>query len=660
MVYGADRIVQMPVMQLYDTGLMQQAVQNARYMYDKAEKRMDDFYKEYDNFVTPIQKDQDWYNENVIGRFRKGIDDLYARGEDPLRTASGRAKLAALARSIDVGTVNKLRTSADNAREFLKERSRLEAAGLYNPLLAKYDGPDINSYSTLESGAWDKMSPTKIVDMATFGNPYYEGMKPNVHKVSKDGISYSIESITPEDLEKIANDHYNELVSTAQGQLMYKYYRDLAGGDANPNADIIARDAFNKAVAAGQSRRVYQKDDFDDNYYKAESLKLQRSANSLAWQKFKWDKDKEQQELDIKKAASDNTPEADLDGFSLAQRWFDKAQANAWSADGITKQWKDMKNRYGEFGKSVDKIFYDFGQNVIKFSKSGTFNKDLYNKDLRDAYNRANRSGKYTKEQLRDGKYPKPNKDDLKYYSGNTYNSRIRRYEGAFSFDMDPTSVARAIGGPNGTVSGNGRVVQATAADIMKIYAVNDYVSNTAGFTAQHVDRDTKNIRSEIERNGANNVTITPLGTGYGSLRKIGGNFEASPKIRVTITDKDTGQIRSYDAYYDLGLRSATTRGGAYLRNYKEPVVKGGSKDFGNMTAAQPKFGVGDMQYTGPVRIGAMRSPGLSLPEIGSIEFGTREFNMYPDYNQWSSYGNWDTRESHALAAGASEKLATY
>jgi len=129
---------------------MQSAIQNARYMYEKAEKRMDDFYEKYDDFYTPIQRDQDWYNEKVIGKFRKGIDELYARGEDPLRTASGRAKLAALARSVDVGTVNKLRTSAENAREFLKARKQLEAAGLYNPLFAKYDGPDINSYSTLD------------------------------------------------------------------------------------------------------------------------------------------------------------------------------------------------------------------------------------------------------------------------------------------------------------------------------------------------------------------------------------------------------------------------------------------------------------------------------------------------------------------------------
>ena len=54
MVYGADRIVQMPIMQLYDTGLMQSAINNARYMYEKAEKRMDDFYEKYGEFMSPF------------------------------------------------------------------------------------------------------------------------------------------------------------------------------------------------------------------------------------------------------------------------------------------------------------------------------------------------------------------------------------------------------------------------------------------------------------------------------------------------------------------------------------------------------------------------------------------------------------------------------
>ena len=86
-------------------------------------------------------------------------------------------------------------------------------------------------------------------------------------------------------------------------------------------------------------------------------------------------------------------------------------------------------------------------------------------------------------------------------------------------------------------------------------------------------------------------------------MRKIGANFEVAPKIRVAITDKDTGEVRSYDAYYDLGLRSASTRGGAYVGNYAET---GGFKPVGSMTSPMPKFGIGDMEYKGPVNIGAI------------------------------------------------------
>lgn len=174
MIYGADRIVQMPVMQLYDTGLMQQAINNARYMYDKAEKRMDDFYKEYDNFVTPIQKDQDWYNENVIGKFRRGIDELYANGEDPLRTATGRAKLAQLARNIDVGTVNKLRSSRDAANKYIEARGALEAAGRYNKdLEERFLGYDLSGWDTMSNGVWSRTAPTEMKTLKDLTESWY-------------------------------------------------------------------------------------------------------------------------------------------------------------------------------------------------------------------------------------------------------------------------------------------------------------------------------------------------------------------------------------------------------------------------------------------------------------------------------------------------------
>ena len=286
MIYAYDNWAQMPSVDLYDTQMMAMALNAAKDMYEKGEQRIKDFKKEYGDFMTPILADQDWYNQNVTGKINNRLNQIYARGGDPLRNAQDRAEIQQLINSIDVGSIAKLRSSAENAREFLKERAKLEAAGLYNPLYAKYDGPDMATYSTLNNGIWDKMSPTRITDVATFGNPYFEGMKPNIHSESKNGVSYSIESITEDDLKNVANAHFNELVSTPQGQLMYKYYQDLAdatGGNA--------RDMFNQAIVDGQRRRIYQKDDYDDQWTKREQLrqgwaKIHQDAEKFNWQKF--------------------------------------------------------------------------------------------------------------------------------------------------------------------------------------------------------------------------------------------------------------------------------------------------------------------------------------------------------------------------------------
>lgn len=289
MIYAYDDWVQAPVQSLYDTQMMAMAVNAAKDMYEKGQEQVKEFNKTYGDFITPILNDQNWYNKNVTGKVRDTINQLYANGVDPIRSAEGRAVISQLINNIPVGEVAKLRSSAINAEEFLKARRQLEAQGLYNPLLAKYDGPDMATYSTLDNGIWDKMSPTRITDMATFGNPYFEGMKPNVVRKSKDGVEYSVEKIDENDLRAIADAHFNELVSTPQGQLMYKYYRDLAGGDANPDSDIQARQSFNNAVVDGQRRRIYEKSDYDDNFYKSEQLKLSKRDQALRERKANWD-----------------------------------------------------------------------------------------------------------------------------------------------------------------------------------------------------------------------------------------------------------------------------------------------------------------------------------------------------------------------------------
>jgi hypothetical protein len=62
----------------------------AKDMYEKSEKRIDDFYKNYGDFKSPFAKDMAEY-QNMINRPTAIINELYANGIDPLRSAEGRA-----------------------------------------------------------------------------------------------------------------------------------------------------------------------------------------------------------------------------------------------------------------------------------------------------------------------------------------------------------------------------------------------------------------------------------------------------------------------------------------------------------------------------------------------------------------------------------------
>lgn len=582
MIYGGDKTFMLPVMDLYDKGIMQMSIAAARDMYEKGQQQIKDFYKDYGDFMSPIQKDMDWYNQNVTGRVRDTINAIYARGGDPLRNAQDRAEVSRLIYSMPVGDIAKLRQSAQNAVAFNKAKLELQAQGLYNPLLEPYDGPSMSEFSTIDDGVWNRMSPTPYQNMAKFSKDYFDNISPIVRSASKNGISYTVKEINENDLHNIADRHFNDLVNTPQGQLMYKMYLDQTGGDP-----AAARQAFNDAVVSGNLDRLKYEDDYEDNYFKRQDLALKAQSNALARQKFNWEKQKYRE-------AQEGGGETDLQGISLAQRWYDKATSNAWSADGITKHWKDMKTSYGEFGKQVDKVFYDFGQKQ----------------------------------------------------KGKSYNQTLQAFEKQFSFAMDSKAVAGAIGD---TISGNERVVQATLEDVNKLFGVDDIISNTAGFARDYRNKDTEEIRNAITTYGASNTTITPLGTGYGSLRKIGADFNVMPKVRVIVTDASGKVVLSKDAYYNLNLASETTAGGAYISGYKE-----------NKGAGPKQIGKPGLHYDRELNSFVPNDVTYDLSTI-QPSTGMRQFNMYPNYNNWVGFGVWDTRETNKnLKAGQSEKLGSY
>lgn len=231
--YAYDNWVQLPTRDLYDTQIMAMAINAAKDMYEKGEQRIKDFNTAYGDFVTPIQADQDWYNQNVTGKVRDTINNLYARGIDPLRSAEGRAIVAQLVNNIPVGQVAKLKSSAKAAEEYIKNRGALEAAGKYNSdLEERFLGYDLANWDTINGGKiWDRVSPTEMKTLKELTESWYD------NRTARD--------LTEEDL-KAAGIPYDkryqysgyldsDILNVARGNtpgwndsVYSRYYRDLA------------------------------------------------------------------------------------------------------------------------------------------------------------------------------------------------------------------------------------------------------------------------------------------------------------------------------------------------------------------------------------------------------------------------------------------------
>lgn len=234
MIGAYDTGVQLPILDLYDTRMMLAAQSAAKDMYDQAQQEIKDFKKEYGDFITPILADQEWYNNNVTGRIRNFINDAYSKGIDLTRSAEGRAAIAQMINSIDVGSVAKLRSSKAAAEEYLKNRGRLEAAGLYNPdLEERYLGYDLAGWDTLHGGrgVWDRTSPTEAKTLKELTEAWYNNRTPEMLN-EEDVKSFGMDYDRRYNYTGFADRHLLDIAAGEtpgwRGSLYADYYRDLA------------------------------------------------------------------------------------------------------------------------------------------------------------------------------------------------------------------------------------------------------------------------------------------------------------------------------------------------------------------------------------------------------------------------------------------------
>lgn len=259
MIYAGELGIQYPVKDLYDKTIMQMSIAAARDMYEKGQQQLKDFYKEYGDFMSPIQKDMDWYNRNVTGRVRDTINNLYANGIDPLRSAEGRAAISQLIYSMPVGDIVKLRQSAETAKEYLKS-----FGDDTNPELERFLGRNLSEWSTLgdennpANGVWGYNKASKYQDLNQYTSHIFDNIKDSY--IGTDKNHYDWYGVTEKDLyESLTPDKLGGLLNTPLGQFHYQNaIRDLAAqGNLNPS-EQEKMNQFRANIVAANHERVHQ------------------------------------------------------------------------------------------------------------------------------------------------------------------------------------------------------------------------------------------------------------------------------------------------------------------------------------------------------------------------------------------------------------------
>lgn len=233
MVYSNDQWIQLPTKDIYDTNMMLAAVQAAKDMYEKGVKQLEDFNKTYGDFYSPISKDMEWYNQNVTGKVRDTINDLYAQGIDPIRSAEGRAILQRLIYNMPVGEINQRKQSAETATQFNAAKQKAIANGTYSQdmedILANGMNPD--NWDTGIMGVFNRPSPYTYQTLHDFTAPLVDDTKASpltpqqvrdLNYAPKSGYDYT--GIT-EDMQRRA---IRDAVPGLYGSPIYQYYRKVA------------------------------------------------------------------------------------------------------------------------------------------------------------------------------------------------------------------------------------------------------------------------------------------------------------------------------------------------------------------------------------------------------------------------------------------------
>lgn len=549
---GLEKPVEYGSRQIFDPTMANMVLQAQKNYIDamkddylRGREDLKEFNKNFGDFFSPIQKDMEWYDQNVTGATRDLINNLYAQGIDPLRSVEGRSLISRWVNNMPVGKINQLKQSAAAANEYLDNLGKLEAAGKYSKDFEDFvnGGISLDTWDTANNGMWTRRSPAEMKTLKELTESWYNNRTAGLltpDEVAEFGMKYDPRY-----------DYYGfsrkSLADIAAGQtpgwndgIHSQYYREVAKrqlqreGWSNPTQKQI-EDQLQANIAQANEEYLIRPE------MKANQYALARYTNSLAMQR---------------------------DAINNAAR---AARANS---------------RGGGGGRGNSKT-------------PASVHELNYNDSLAHAA-----SGSGTKYDPYDLNYEQVGKNIIReqsYFGSNLGNisssDRNNRFESRYTKWVNIADILRT----HGQYKNGEKSVEMNISDVPRIRTREDVITNTQGNSNKPTNSSSE-LQSKIEealRTPGVSVRMYPTGKKYGAQSKL-DSFDIDAQVDIVITDAKGNQTERYNnVYWDTywGNRETTDREGQYYKDVpstayadqtSDNTTKIANKDYTTMTGFRP------------------------------------------------------------------------
>lgn len=235
MIFGSEEPALFPVKDLYDTGMIQSYINSVQKEYERGIAEQKEFQKNFGDFFSPIAKDMESWNNLTMKPIQNAINFMQQNGIDPFRSSEGRALLSKLVNNVNYGDLARLRQSAKEAEEYVKNRDELKRNGLYSYDMDKWENPiSIENWDTLKNGAWTSTSPSQYKTYDQMLKPIIDELQSSPQHLRDEGY-YSYFGVSDDRVKDSLNANMEDLLA----QPSMQYMLSTLGGDKDKLRQVL-------------------------------------------------------------------------------------------------------------------------------------------------------------------------------------------------------------------------------------------------------------------------------------------------------------------------------------------------------------------------------------------------------------------------------------